>query len=46
MAEADAGLKVRVINMHTIKPIDEEAVMSAIMDTRRSSCKPIVEKAF
>ena len=35
MAEADAGLKVRVINMHTIKPIDEEAVMSAIMDTRR-----------
>ena len=35
MAEADAGLKVRVLNMHTIKPIDEEAVMSAIMDTRR-----------
>ena len=35
MADADAGVKVRVLNMHTIKPIDEEAVMSAIMDTRR-----------
>ena len=35
MAEADGGIKVRVINMHTIKPVDEEAVMSAIMDTRR-----------
>ncbi len=35
IAEADAGLKVRVINMHTIKPVDEEAIMSAIMDTRR-----------
>lgn len=35
MAEADAGLKVRVLNMHTIKPIDEEAVLSAVMDTRR-----------
>ena len=35
MMEADAGLKVRVLNMHTIKPIDEEAVMAAIMDTRR-----------
>ena len=35
MAEADAGLKGRVLNMHTIKPVDEEAVMSAIMDTRR-----------
>ena len=35
MAAADAGLKVRVLNMHTIKPLDEEAVMSAIMDTRR-----------
>lgn len=35
MLEADAGLKVRVLNMHTIKPLDEEAVMSAIMDTRR-----------
>ncbi|MCD7723377.1 MAG: transketolase family protein [Clostridiales bacterium] len=35
MAEADAGIKVRVINMHTIKPIDKDAVMSAVMDTRR-----------
>ncbi len=35
MADADAGIKVRVLNMHTIKPVDEEAVMSAIMDTRR-----------
>lgn len=35
MAQADAGIKVRVLNMHTIKPIDEEAVMSAVMDTRR-----------
>ena len=35
MANADAGIKVRVLNMHTIKPIDEEAVMSAVMDTRR-----------
>ena len=29
------GLKVRVINMHTIKPLDKEAVVKAIMDTRR-----------
>jgi transketolase len=35
MVEADAGIKVRVINMHTIKPIDEEAVLNAVMDTRR-----------
>ncbi len=35
MADSDAGIKVRVLNMHTIKPIDEEAIMSAIMDTRR-----------
>lgn len=28
-------LSVRVINMHTIKPIDEEAVMAAITETRR-----------
>ncbi len=35
MVNADAGIKVRVLNMHTIKPLDEEAVMSAIMDTRR-----------
>jgi transketolase len=29
------GLSVRVINMHTIKPLDREAVLSAILDTRR-----------
>lgn len=29
------GLSVRVIDMHTIKPLDEEAVMKAILETRR-----------
>lgn len=29
------GLKVRVLNMHTIKPIDREAIVKAISDTRR-----------
>lgn len=29
------GLSVRVLNMHTIKPLDEEAVLSAVRDTRR-----------
>ena len=29
------GLKVRVLNMHTIKPIDKEAILKAVMDTRR-----------
>lgn len=29
------GLKVRVLNMHTIKPLDKEAIEKAIMDTRR-----------
>lgn len=29
------GLKVRVLNMHTIKPLDREAVVKAIQDTRR-----------
>ena len=29
------GLSVRVINMHTVKPIDKEAVMKAVLDTRR-----------
>lgn len=28
-------LSVRVLNMHTIKPIDKEAVLSAVHDTRR-----------
>ncbi len=35
MAEADAGIKVRVLNMHTIKPIDKDAIMEAVSDTRR-----------
>jgi len=29
------GLSVRVLNMHTIKPLDEAAVISAVQDTRR-----------
>ena len=29
------GLKVRVLDMHTIKPLDKEAVLKAVMDTRR-----------
>lgn len=29
------GLSVRVINMHTIKPIDEEIIMKAVKETRR-----------
>jgi transketolase len=29
------GLSVRVLDMHTIKPIDAGAVMSALLDTRR-----------
>ncbi len=29
------GLKVRVLDMHTIKPLDKEAVIKAIQDTRR-----------
>ncbi len=32
--EAD-GISVRVLNMHTIKPIDKEAIITAVMDTRR-----------
>lgn len=32
---ADQGLSVRVLDLHTIKPIDEEAILSAVMDTRR-----------
>ncbi len=34
MAEQQ-GVSVRVIDMHTIKPLDEEAVLNALMDTRR-----------
>ena len=29
------GLSVRVVNMHTIKPLDNEAVLKAVTDTRR-----------
>ncbi len=29
------GLSVRVLNMHTIKPLDEVAVMKAVTETRR-----------
>ncbi|MFA6504469.1 MAG: transketolase C-terminal domain-containing protein [Treponemataceae bacterium] len=34
LAEQDK-ISVRVINMHTIKPIDREAIMKAVKDTRR-----------
>lgn len=33
--EKEDGLSVRVINMHTIKPIDREAITRAVMETRR-----------
>jgi len=33
--EENDGLSVRVLNMHTIKPLDEAAVLSAVEDTRR-----------
>ena len=29
------GIEVRVVNMHTIKPIDREAVIEAVNDTRK-----------
>lgn len=29
------GLKIRVLDMHTIKPIDKEAIIKAVTDTRR-----------
>ncbi len=32
---ANDGLSVRVINMHSIKPIDEEAIIKAVIETRR-----------
>lgn len=31
----DDGLSVRVLNMHTLKPIDREAVIRAVEETRR-----------
>jgi transketolase len=33
--KADDDLSVRVLNMHTVKPIDEEAILNAVQDTRR-----------
>ncbi|HOD49300.1 MAG TPA: transketolase C-terminal domain-containing protein [Candidatus Hydrogenedentes bacterium] len=33
--EEQQGLGVRVLNMHTIKPIDEEAILKAVAETRR-----------
>jgi len=30
-----AGVSVRLINIHTIKPIDREAILKAVMETRR-----------
>ncbi|HNU68912.1 MAG TPA: transketolase C-terminal domain-containing protein [Myxococcota bacterium] len=35
MLKESDGLSVRVLNMHTIKPIDREAILSAVMETRR-----------
>jgi transketolase len=31
----DFGIKARVLNMHTIKPIDKDAIMTAVKETRR-----------
>lgn len=33
--ESEHGISVRVINMHTIKPLDEEIVKKAVLETRR-----------
>jgi len=33
--EREDGLKIRVLNMHTIKPIDAEAIEKAVKETRR-----------
>jgi transketolase len=33
--KAQDGLSVRVLNMHTIKPLDKEAVFKAVTETRR-----------
>lgn len=32
---AQSGVSVRVLDMHTLKPLDEEAVRQALLDTRR-----------
>jgi transketolase len=31
----DQGVSVRVLDMHTVKPIDQEAIVKAVLDTRR-----------
>jgi transketolase len=33
--EREDGLKIRVLNLHTIKPIDREAIEKAVRETRR-----------
>lgn len=33
--EESEGLKIRVLDMHTIKPIDRDAIIKAVSDTRR-----------
>ncbi len=33
--EKEDGIHARVLNMHTIKPIDQDAIMKAVMETRR-----------
>jgi transketolase len=35
LLDSEDHIKVRVLNMHTIKPLDEEAVKKAISETRR-----------
>jgi transketolase len=35
MLEHDYGIGARVINLHTIKPIDREIILKAVEDTRR-----------
>lgn len=32
---AEGGVRVRVLDMHTVKPIDSEAVIEAVRDTKR-----------
>ena len=32
---AKEGISVRVVNMHTIKPLDKDIILKAVMDTRR-----------
>lgn len=31
----ESGISARVLNMHTLKPLDEDAVMKALVETRR-----------